>query len=63
MSEVNSQFYHEIKTLEDAKFGTLRDCGTSVCACVWNVRWNVCELCKSVLLHKRVTFPLHLMGS
>ena len=38
--------------------GTTR-CGTSVCACVWNVRWNVCELCKSVLLHKRVTFPLY----
>ena len=36
------------------------ECGTSVCACVWNVRWNVCELCKSVSLHKRVTFPLHL---
>ena len=27
---------------------------------MWNVRWNVCELDKSVSLHGRVTFYLQL---
>ena len=35
-------------------------CKRSVYVCVWNVRWNVCELSKSVSLHGCVTFYLQL---